>query len=144
MQFLQYFAAFTQIIYGSDNHLNVTGPQTSALSATSAETVTILPVDIESKIEVDFDISTTTEAPLATSSVIFDTIDKLTDHLGQFVLPSLPYDYNVSKPLRLIGLESSRFETMLKFHYNRLWNHISASRSWSCTIPSTTRHILTI
>lgn len=100
MQFLQYFAVFTQIIYGSDN-LNVTGSQTSALAATSvdSETVTILPVDIlsNSKIEVDLDISTTTEAPLATNSVIFDNTDEMTDHPKKFTLPPLPYAYDVSK-----------------------------------------------
>jgi len=99
MQLLQYFAVFTQMIYGSDNHLNVTGSQTSALAATSvdSEIVTILPVDFESKLEVNFDSLTATEAPLATSSVIFDKTDKTTDHLGQFTLPPLPYAYDVSE-----------------------------------------------
>ncbi|RPB28351.1 hypothetical protein L211DRAFT_860070 [Terfezia boudieri ATCC MYA-4762] len=97
MQFLQYFAVFTQIIYGSDNHLNVTGSQIAATSVDS-ETATILPVDIESKIGVDFDITATTEVPLATNSIIFDNIDKTTDYLKKFTLPSLPYAYNALEP----------------------------------------------
>lgn len=33
---------------------------------------------------------------------------------------------------------------MLKFYCYRLWNHISARRSWSYTTPGTTRHMLII
>jgi len=130
MQFLQYFAVFTQIIYGGDSHLNVTRSQTSV----NSETVTTHPVDVQSKIEINFDISTVSEDPLATSSVIF----KMTDHPKKFTLPPLPYAYDVSKFFECVYIG------LCWLTGTRLWSHTLANRSWSCTTPSITRHMLII
>lgn len=98
MQLLQYLAVFTQIIPGYNNNLNVTASPTSALASTNveSETVTILPVDIQSNIVVNSDTSTTPS--VATNTVTIDDIDNMTDHPRKYALPPLPYAYDALEP----------------------------------------------